>query len=208
MKMAQSFVCVLSLLMFAGGCVLTTATSFSDPEYGWRFYRRIMVIARLSPAHQKVAEDAAVKLCEDVGRVCVRGSDYLPPTGEFTGETLFEAFVKSKVDAYLILLATKKGAIVSHVPPTYHPGPTTRTERVVGDRVYVETRTEPGYISEGYTSSAPYADYVAELNDMNGPLPVWSAKIQSRGSARASQRDLTRDVARKAIRKLIEDGKI
>lgn len=201
------FITVL-ILIAATGCVRTNLTSYSDPSLssGYRL-GKVMVFAGELPLDERAAvETKFVEQFASEKVQAVRGMDVLPPTRQFTQEEVGQVVQREGVDSVLMMVGYSKSTSSTYVPPTYYPGNTTGTVQYFGNTAYIQTYTQPGYTTGGYSIRKPVYAYKLNLHDARTGQIVWTASADARGSAFADAETFGYSTAATTITKLTEDG--
>jgi len=194
-------------LILLNACAFTDITSFSDPKFAGRQFSSVMVVGDQMPLKDRMAaEDILVKAFENAGVRAVRGIDYLPPTRTITEELFQQAVAQTAVQTVLYLALVDRTTSETYMPPVYHPGTSYSTVNVIGNTAYVNTYTNPGYTTGGYTISKPKAAYTSVLVEVTSGETIWTAEASSRGNAFASFEQLTISASQETVKKLIADG--
>ena len=202
------FLRVFILLLLVGGCAVTRMTSFTDPDFiGKKQAKSVMVFGQgMMLGERQLAENTLVAEFSKLGVKAVRAIDYLPPTRKHSAQDEARIIRNAGVGTILFLVLAGKDTTSSYVPPTYFPGTTTTHGTVMGNTLYAQSYSTPGYTVGGYSVEKPVAGYVATLVDVATGKTIWRAEGQSKGSAFNTFEDLTVSASQETVLRLKEDG--
>jgi len=190
------------------GCVTTKTTGFVDPDYRDVDYQISTVVVRVLRATMEETQIAEQKLTEKFNAHNVKAikfTDIVPPTRSYEEDKIAILMKEAGADSVFSFF-TLRDTVQSYVPPTYHAGATTSQVNTVGNHSYVTKSTAPGYISGGYSTSAPIMVSSAWLIDLNKGKLVWKAEGEASGNELTGFSDLLVDIGTDAIDDLVEKG--
>jgi hypothetical protein len=187
-------------LVLVASCARTSMTSLPAPDLGGRSFRTILVVGHF--ADLKLRQETEARFVSMNGGPVrfIASTSVLFPGREFTQDEIASILKTNNVDATLVISPEDAGSRTGYVPPTYTSGCTL----VTSNGCQQVTTTTRG----GYAYSKPWAQFTAQLYDVQTGKVVWYASSNTRGNAYANSTILVRSMADKTIERLVEDGLI
>jgi hypothetical protein len=167
------FLSITSLTIY--GCVSTNIASFKDPDYDSQSFGRYLVIGNYEKFEMvKMVEGKVVAELTSNGVYAVANSKILPPIREYTDDERRNAFIKYKLDAYLIVSPAGVNNATLYVPSI---STTNESASASGNRAHSSssTVTTPGGEREVLSS----VDTKAELYDFQNNHIVWKGQANT-----------------------------
>lgn len=196
---------VLLLMLALAGCVRASATSYVDTSaYQGQRYGRVLVMALGMPLDQTQAAEAAA--VESLGAGAMASMSVLPPSIRNDEAAMGERLAAAQPDALLVIYGIESSVQTSQTPYVYNPGTTYGTANVVGNYVYYNTYTTPGYVTGGAVIEKPRGSFGAYIMDGESGKQVWQASINARGNAFADFVELAAGAASEAVEQAKSDG--
>ncbi len=203
--MGRYLILVVTLLIVS--CARTDVHSFKDPKFATHQFQSIVVYApSMGLQEREVVESTAVAALTSKGIPAIRSMEIVPPTRNLSVNEAAVEIMATGYEAVLFFFETGKGTTETYVPPTYYPGSSTSTVNVVGNTAYVNTQTNPGYTTGGYSISKPVSAYSAALLHTRTGEVAWQADLSARGSAFDDYENLAKSSARSAVADLSRKG--
>ena len=184
------------------GCARTSMTSVAAPEVAGRTFANILVVALF--ADLGVRQETEARFAEGSENASTRfipSSSVLFPGRQYTQRELESVLREHRIDGTLVISSGGAGTSTGYVPPTYTSQCTVWTS--LGGCQQVTTTT-----SGGYNYSKPWAQFTAQLYDVNSGRVVWYGTATTGGNAFASATTLVRSMAGKTLARLAADGLI
>lgn len=184
---------VFVLLLFSlMGCASTKLTSFKDPDYEQKVFKKILITANTNDLEEKFElEKRMVKAFTSSGVSAVEGNKLFLPTRDFTDEEKKEVMLKNEIDAHLVISAGEFGVKEKYVP------------------VSETTKAEEGKIVKaykgGYKEEEPWAEYETVLYDAASGKKAWIATSLTEGETYAGKSDIMGSFCSKTVDKLFSD---
>lgn len=202
---------ILFCLLMLTACNTTTNLScIVDPNYRGNFQAKKMVIIGygMSLDEQKELQNTLKESLVNYDVAVLRGLDVFSPTRHYSDKDMYEIAKSKGVDTFLIVSVDAREISEQYIPPTYHPGKSTSHVSGYGNYATVDTYTEPGYISGGYSIKKPVMNVSIYLKNTKNKETIWIAEGFSGGNAHASFSDLIVSVAKRTVDELFKEGLI
>lgn len=98
---------VLKVILLTGvvtGCANTKITSFVDPDYKGKVFKRLLVSSpNLNHAYSQMLQSKICKKLTKYETSCIEKLRALPPTRDYSQEDILKYIEKNKIDGYLMV---------------------------------------------------------------------------------------------------------
>lgn len=181
--MKKALLLIVPVFLLAS-CITTNTTSFVDPNYKLGTYKiRKVVVKADSTSLEEIllAENALTEKFKSLRVDAIKYVDLIPPTRNYSDKETAKIIASTGADSLFIIIAGTKSEVESYVPPTYHPGTSTSYISGYGNFATVNTYTNPGYTSGGYTTSSPIMATKSFLIDLKNANTIWQAESVASG---------------------------
>jgi hypothetical protein len=187
------------LLMFLSACATTSIRSQWHPSFRTKGYQKLAVCFNFADlGARQSGESYLIAALPRRARQLVPGSALLFPgmSAEEVG-----AIVSSQgIDGILVVSPVGSGMSSTYLPKTTS---TQGSARISGNTIYGSSTT---WTYGGFNINKPWANYKAELIDMQTGRVVWFSFAKSAGNAFASWNDLLASMAKETAKQLERDG--
>ncbi len=203
MNSMKYFLNLLFLLIL--GCASTRMTSFKDPDYQNKEFKRILVVANTNDL--EVRQKLESKMVEEFSKVGVHSLEsykLFPPTRELTNVEKVDLLLKNNIDSFISISVGESGANEVFIPQT---SKTTKTEgdvNVYGNTAHYKEKATTTY-QGGYTVHKPWAEFETKLYDVSNGRVAWIASSFTGGNAYANRNTVINSYCGKTVEKLVED---
>lgn len=203
---SSSVLCAVALVLW--GCASTSMTSRRNPEFRHKTYKKLLVVAAFRDLSLQEAIERKIRTELEQRQVkCELGYEVIFPGKSFTDEEYAELIESLGVTGVLIITPSGSGYSKTYIPPTTK----TKTSGVAyptyggGVRYREKTKTTT---SGGYNLHKPWANFVAQLYDVETGESVWYSTASSGGNAFANFKNVVRSMGAKTVSQLAKDGLI
>jgi hypothetical protein len=180
--------CSIVAALLVTSCASTHSTSFQDPDFRGKPFRRLVVLSGPAPLTQRASiETRMVYVLRKYEIYAVGGLQVFPPTRTLSPEEMARTLQEGGFDGVLIVSETNSGVQQTYVPPS---GPSTSTttgtitSNGYGAASYSGTTTT--YTPQGHTVNRPWADFDARLVDVASGKTAWIANSRTGGNGYAT----------------------
>lgn len=195
------------LLVLLVGCASTRMTSFKDPDYEHKSFKRILVVVNSTDLEKRFFfESSMVSALTKLQVTAIEGYKLFPPTRELTQSDKVDILLKNQIDAYITVAVGETGVQDVYFPPTT----TTKTEgsaSVTGNQIHYEEKSKTK-TQGGFTISKPWAEFGAKLIDAASGNTAWIATAFTGGSAFSSFNTVITSFCNQTADNLEHDGLI
>jgi len=195
------FISVGLLLML--NCAVTNITSFCDPIFMGKIYRKLLIFAPFTDIESRTRMESAFKKYASESNYaieCIPSIGIIMPTRSYTDDELDKILSDHKIEGVLLLMMTDAYSTQTYVPSsstTY--GFATFSGNVA---TYYGSTQQYG----GYYISKPRIKFAIYLYDVPSKKIAWISSSLTRGNTFARFRTLADSLAVATINKLIKDG--
>jgi hypothetical protein len=181
------------LLISLAGCATTKLTSFKDPDYGQKEFKRILVIAATGDLEKKFnLETSMVEALTSAGIYAVEGHKLFPPTRDFTDEEKTDINLKNNIDAHLVINVKGLGDKEEYVP-------------IWGANTVTDGATSQTNYHGGYNTEKPWGEFETVLYDAANGKKAWIATSLTEGKELDNQSTVISSFCGKVVDKLFKD---
>ena len=170
----------LVVAFLLGSCAFTETTSFSDPDFMGKQYKKFCVNSTISDFDDKKhIENNVVKYLRQQGYEAMPGYKLFPPTRDWDDKTIESTLREKGYDAYLLVSISDKHVEVEKSAPevvTETKGKTTKTKR---GEVYKETTKTT--VKDGDEERKLFANFKTDMIDVKTSRVAWTATSKSEG---------------------------
>jgi hypothetical protein len=187
------------------GCAHTKITSFVDPDFRDRTYKRILVSVAYDDLEQRQkAETRFVQEFEDTKAECIPSMQILLPTRRYSDSEMFGLLEENGIDAILLVAQTDYYEDLQYIPESSTTTLSANTYYYASyARTYGSAHTTT---TGGYYVRKPRWRHELTLYDSDTKRIAWIGTSLTRGNAPARFKHLVRALAHEAVEALIEDG--
>lgn len=188
----------LLLTLLLTSCATTNITSFTDPEFKGKKYKKFIVVTpNLNLEYSNLLQN---KICESIKykkASCTSSLETFPPTRLYNDEEISNVLIDNKIDAYLIV--TYGGSISN----SQQIGSiSSETANVYGNTITAYSSTVP---INSFSRSDGYSIILIDTQSKNKAW-VGGAKTQAQGLANITDDVFTTSLSQEIASKLKEDG--
>src|SRR5712671_294112 len=185
------------------GCAATSMSSFRDPDYNSRSFKRVLVLANVRDLYWRGQIEGAIVSRLRANGVQAQGSMLLlPPTRELSQEQTDSTFKANGIEGFLVVSVGDTGSQTVHVPVLGTTSVSEGSARRSGSSVTFDVTTRTS-AQGGYDVKKPWAYICTNLFDTEHGRMAWIATSMSGGNAYSSMVNVVNSYCGKVAGRLL-----